>query len=362
MTLQSLGWSAFFEAHLQNTASRPCRVVSEGADLFLVHDGVREVFASPRGRLRNQPGFPPVVGDWVLVECADRLAEQRADGSAKNDRYVVESILERRTAIVRKQAGSRGSAQMLAANVDRVLLVTSMNQDFSVRRLERYLTLIWESGATPIILLTKADLVSDAGPFRREAEKCALGFPVLCISNVSGEGIGELRSLLVVGETVVLLGSSGVGKSTLVNVLGGAEVRETRSVRERDGKGRHATTDRHLVRLPSGVLVIDTPGLREVQLWASDTAVAQTFPEISELAIHCRFRDCQHQGEPGCAVVAGLGSGQIEADRLDSFRRLRRELEHLDRQSDPLSAMKHKSKIKQIMRAQEQQQRRRTKP
>ena len=189
MTLQSLGWSAFFEAHLQNTASRPYRVVSEGSDLFLVHDGVREVFASPRGRLRNQPEFPPVVGDWVLVECAD--------GSAKNARYVVESILERRTAIVRKRAASHASAQVLAANVDRVLLVTSMNQDFSVRRLERYLTLIWESGATPIIVLTKADLVPDAGRFRREAEKCALGFPVLCISERVGRG--DRRTALVAG-------------------------------------------------------------------------------------------------------------------------------------------------------------------
>jgi len=349
MTLQSLGWSAFFEVHLQNTPSRPCRVVSEGTDLFLVHDGVREVLASPRGRLRNQPGFPPVVGDWVLVECAD------------DDRYVVESILQRRTAIVRKQAGAHASAQMLAANVDRVLLVTSMNQDFSVRRLERYLTLIWESGATPIIVLTKADLVTDVGPFRCEAEKCSLGFPVLCISSVSGNGISELRSSLVAGETVVLLGSSGVVKSTLVNVLAGADVRETGSVREKDGTGRHATTDRHLVRLPSGVLLIDTPGLREVQLWASDTAVAQTFPEISGLAIHCRFRDCQHEGEPGCAVVAGIATGQIDVDRLDSLRRLRRELDHLDRRSDPLSALQYKSKIKRIMRAQEQQQRHRTK-
>ena len=350
MTLQSLGWSAFFEAHLQNTRLRPCRVISEGTDLFLVHDGAREVLAWPRGRLLNQPGFPPVVGDWVLVECAD------------DDRYVVESILERRTVMVRKQAGSRASAQVLAANVDRVLLMTSMNQDFSVRRLERYLTLIWDSGATPIIVLTKVDLVTDVSPFRREAEKCALGFPVLCISSVSGDGIGELRLSLVAGETVVLLGSSGVGKSSLINLLGGAEVRKTKSVREEDGKGRHATTDRHLVRLSSGVLLIDTPGLREVQLWATDTAVAQTFPEVSELAIDCRFRDCQHQGEPGCAVIAGVGTGQIDADRLESFHRLRRELDRLHQQSDPLLAKQHKGKIKRIMRDQEQQYRRRMKP
>jgi ribosome biogenesis GTPase / thiamine phosphate phosphatase len=350
MTLQSLGWSAFFEANLQTTPARPCRVISEGTDLFLVHDGVREVFAWPRGRLRIQRNFPPVVGDWVLVEHAD------------DDRYVVESILERRTAIVRKQAGSRTSAQVLAANIDRVLLMTSMNQDFSVRRLERYLTLIWDSGATPIIVLTKADLVTDPSPFRREAEKIALGFPVLCISSVSGDGIGELRSSLFAGETVVLLGSSGVGKSSLINLLGGAEVRKTRSVREEDGKGRHATTDRQLVRLSSGVLLIDTPGLREVQLWATDTAVAQTFPEVSELAIDCRFHDCQHQGEPGCAVVAGVGTGQINADRLESFHRLRREVDRLDRQSDPLLAKQYKNKIKRIMRDQEQQQRRRIKP
>ena len=180
MTLQSLGWSAFFEAHLQNTASRPYRVVSEGSDLFLVHDGGRNWFL---------PGWISI--DWMPFGTAPYA------GSAKNDRYVVESILERRTAIVRKRAASHASAQVLAANVDRVLLVTSMNQDFSVRRLERYLTLIWESGATPIIVLTKADLVPDAGRFRREAEKCALGFPVLCISERVGRG--DRRTALVAG-------------------------------------------------------------------------------------------------------------------------------------------------------------------
>jgi ribosome biogenesis GTPase len=171
-----------------------------------------------------------------------------------------------------------------------------------------------------------------------------------------------LRSSLVAGEAIVPLGSSGVGKSTLVNVLSGADVRETRSVRETDGKGRHATTNRHLVELPSGVLLVDTPGLREVQLWASDAAVAQTFPEISGLATHCRFRDCQHNGEPECAVVAGIETGEIDQDRLDSFRRLHREVDHLDRQSDPLAATQYKNKIKRIMRDRQQQQRYRSKP
>jgi ribosome biogenesis GTPase len=344
MTLRSLGWSAFFEAQVENMSLRPGRVVSGGTDLFLVHDGSREAFAVIRGRLRSRSEFPPIVGDWVLVD-------------ATHDRYVIEAILERRTAIVRRQGGAVGSAQILAANVDHVLLLTSLNQDFSVRRLERFLTLIWDSGATPILALTKVDLVSDAGPFLREAEKCALGFPVLCISSLSGQGLDELRALLTPGETIVLLGSSGVGKSSLINALSGTEVRKTRTIRELDGKGRHATSDRHLLQLPSGVLLIDTPGLREVQLWATEEAVDQTFPEISAAAEHCRFRDCRHKGEPGCAVLAGVEHGQIHPDRLASLHRLRRELEYLERQSNPFQAAEEKRRIKQIMRAYQKEHR-----
>jgi ribosome biogenesis GTPase len=350
MTLQSLGWSAFFEAHLEVTNLFPCRVISEGTDLFLVHDGSREAFAMIRGRLRDDPAFPPVVGDWVLAQPAD------------TDRYIVESILPRRTAMIRRQAGPMTSAQVLAANVDHVLLVTSMNQDFSVRRLERYLTLVWESGATPIIVLTKTDLVGVVETYRRQAVGCALGFPVVCVSSVSGQGIDELRTLLVPGETMVLLGSSGIGKSTLVNVLAGAEIRETRSIRIGDGKGRHATTDRHLFKLPSGVLLIDTPGLREVQLWATEDAVNETFPEISAMAGYCRFRDCQHTGEPGCAVAAAINKGEIDASRLASLHRLRREVAHLERERDPLAASEHKRKLKSLFRAVEKQYRQREKP
>lgn len=350
MTLQSLGWNAFFEAHLEKSTLCPCRVVSGGTDLFLIHDGSHEMFAMIRGRVRNSPLFPPAVGDWVLA--------QRAD----DEQYVIESILPRRSAMVRKQTGPATSAQVLAANVDRVLLVTSMNQDFSVRRLERYLTLVWESGATPIIVLTKADLVGDAGPFRRDAERSALGFPVICASSFTGAGVDELRSWLAAGETMVLLGSSGVGKSTLVNALAGTSLRPTRSIRVKDGKGRHATTDRHLIRLPSGVLLIDTPGLREVQLWASDAAVEETFPEISAVATHCRFRDCQHTGEPGCAVMAAIQTGEIDADRLASLQRLRREVERLKREGDPLAASEHKRKLRSLFRAVEKQYRQREKP
>lgn len=347
MTLHSLGWSGFFQAQLQNSDLRPCRVVSDGGQTFLVHDGSREVLAVARGRLRSELCFPPVVGDWVLAK------------PLGDSHYVVEKIMERRTAIARKHPGRQRAPQMLAANVDRVVIVTSMNQDFSVRRLERYLTLVWESGATPIIVLTKSDLLDDPTPFLREAEKCALGFPVLCVSNTSGYGLEQLRAMLKPGETLVLLGSSGVGKSTLTNSLGADELRATREVRGGDGKGRHATSDRRLVRLPAGALLIDTPGLREVQLWAGTGAVDQTFSEIAEIAVHCRFRDCRHQGEPGCAIAAAVEAGEIDADRVESLHRLRREQERLEREQDPVAASEHKRKLKKLFRAYEKQQRER---
>jgi ribosome biogenesis GTPase / thiamine phosphate phosphatase len=345
MSLHSLGWNGFFQAQLQNNDFHPCRAVSDGGGSFLVHDGLREMFAVARGRLRNHTCFPPVVGDWLLARPAD-------------DRYVVEHILERRTAVARKRAG-RQRAQVVAANVDRVVLVTAMDQDFSVRRLERYLTLVWESGATPIIVLTKSDLVTDATPLVHAAEISALGFPVVAISATTGQGLEELRGLMVPGETWVLLGSSGVGKSTLTNALGGSELRATREVRQSDGKGRHTTTDRRLVRLPSGALLIDTPGLREVQLWAGAEAVEQTFGDIAEIAVQCRFRDCRHQGEPGCAVAAAVEAGQIEAGKVASLHRLRREQERLERASNPMAASEHKRKLKHLFRAYEKQQRER---
>jgi len=347
MSLQQLGWSAFFQALWADQSQRPARVISQTGDRFLVHDGSREALAAVRGRLRERANFPPVVGDWVLLS-------PDAPGRLDDDSWVIDEILERRTAISRRQAGKTFGNQVLAANVDRVVLVMALDQDFSLHRLERYLTLVWESGATPVLVLSKADLVEDPAPFAGEVEKRAMGFPVICLSNVSGQSQEELARLLRAGETIVLLGSSGVGKSTLVNALGGSALRRTGAVRSSDGKGRHTTSDRHLVRLPSGVLVIDTPGLREVQLWAREDSLDQTFAEIAARASGCHFRDCRHQGEPGCAVADAIDRGQITVDRLQSFHQLRTELEHLERQSDPRLASEHKSEIKKIHRAQRQ--------
>jgi ribosome biogenesis GTPase / thiamine phosphate phosphatase len=347
MSLQQLGWSAFFQAFWGERPLRPARVISQGGDRVLVHDGSGELQATVRGRLREQASFPPVVGDWVGLSPRD-------PGQPAADSGVIEEILERRTVIARKRPGKTFGAQVLAANIDRVVLLMALDQDFSVHRLERYLTLVWESAATPIIVLSKADLAEDPSSFVCLAEERAMGFPVITLSNVSGRGREALGSLLRAEETIVLLGSSGAGKSTLINGLGGAALRRTAAVRLSDGKGRHTTTDRHLVRLPSGVLVIDTPGLREVQLWAEEDSLQQTFAEIAEAAAGCRFRDCRHVGEPGCAVAAALHRGEIIADRLRSFHQLRAEIERLERESDPRLVSEYKSEIKKIHRAQKQ--------
>lgn len=347
MSLQQLGWSAFFQALCADRPLRPARIISQGGDRFVAHDGSRESMAAIRGRLRKDANYPPAVGDWVLLSPLE-------PGRLDDQSCVIEEILPRRTAICRRQSGKVFGAQVLAANIDRAVLVMALDQDFSLPRLERYLTLVWESGASPILVLSKADLVSDPSVFVSRVENRAMGFPVICLSNVSGQGREELAVLLRAGETIVLLGSSGVGKSTLVNALGGSALRRIGTVRNSDGKGRHTTTDRHLLRLPSGVLVLDTPGLREVQLWAGEDSLDQTFAEIAAAATGCRFRDCRHQGEPDCAVAKAVHCGQIAADRLESFHQLTAELEHLKRQGDPRLANEYKSEIKKIHRAQKQ--------
>lgn len=338
MSLASLGYSPFFAAQL--TASQlPARVIAPRGERFLVHDGSREFLADIRGTLREDPLFPPAVGDWVLL-----------DPTATEP--VIYGILERRTSISRKRPGRPLAPQILAANIDRVLVVMALDQDFSLTRLERYLTLVWDSGATPIVVLSKSDLASDLAGQLRQVETRALGFPVIALNNLSGDGLAEVERELHSGQTVVLLGSSGVGKSTLINRLAGSELRRTSAVRAEDGKGRHTSSDRQLFRLPTGALVIDTPGLREVQLWAGEESLDQTFAEIADFATSCRFTDCTHESEPGCAVQQAIESGVLDPDRLASYRQLRGEIDYLNRQADPGASQQYKSRMKELMRAQ----------
>ena len=243
----------------------------------------------------------------------------------------IHAVLPRRSAIIRKAAGNPTEAQVVGANVDTVFLVTSLNDDLNLRRLERYLATAWESGAQPAILLTKADLSDDTAAAVLEVQAIAYGVPVHAVSTVTGEGIGELGAYLAEGKTVALIGSSGVGKSTLVNRLAGREVLATQEIRESDGRGRHTTSHRELVPLPGGGLVLDTPGMRELQLWESTDGMQEAFDDVEELIDACRFADCGHGVEPGCAVQAALADGSLAPDRYESWVKLQRELEHLER-------------------------------
>lgn len=322
--LHAYGWNeqtAAAFARLDDPTLQPARVIEELRGFCEVMAAGGPLRAALAARLRHD--VRPAVGDWVA------LARDAASGAV-----VLQHVLERRSRIARKVSGRSLREQVLAANLDTVFLVTTCDDDFSPRRIERYLTLVWDGGAQPVVLINKTDLIDDAERLVRDAETAAIGVPVHAVCARRPAGLDPLTPYLQPGRTVALLGSSGVGKSTIVNRLIGADVQPVQTVREEDAKGRHTTTSRQLFRLPSGTLLIDTPGLREVGLWQSDGALDQTFPELEGLAASCRFTDCAHEREPGCAVLAAVASGALAAERLESYRRLRKELEFLDRKVD----------------------------
>jgi ribosome biogenesis GTPase len=313
-TLVVLGWNDELDAAFTTYAERgfePARVVAEHRGGFAVRGERGDRLAHTRGRLRDDElfGGMPTVGDWVAVVDA-------------GERYAIEAVLPRRTKVSRKTPWLKSEEHVLVANVDTVFLVTGLDADFNVRRLERYLATAWNSGADPVIVLTKLDLCDDAEKLVA-AERVAMGVPVLALSNVTGEGVDAVDDYVQPRQTVVLLGSSGVGKSTLVNRLAGRELMPTRELR-RDGRGRHTTRHRHLHVLRGGALLIDTPGLRELQIWEGD--VDRAFADVAELASQCRFNDCAHRTEPGCAILAALEDGTLDHARWASYQKLEREL------------------------------------
>jgi ribosome biogenesis GTPase len=317
LNLQELGWDDGFAAAFEPYEREglvPARVAAQhrGAYGVLGEDGERRVRAA--GRLRHDTAFAadlPAVGDWVA------LREE-----------TIHAVLPRRSAFSRKVAWAPTEEQVLAANIDTVFVVAALDADLNLRRLERYLTLAWESGATPVIVLTKSDLCTDVDSALLAVESVAIGVPAHAVSNVTGAGLDRLEAHLAPARTIVLLGSSGVGKSSLVNRLAGDELQLTREIAD-DGRGRHTTTSRQLIQLPGGALLVDTPGLRELQLWDADEGVHEAFADVDELAAGCRFNDCSHTREPGCAVHAAIDQGRLELSRLQSYRRLQRELERL---------------------------------
>ena len=327
-TLETLGWDESwaeqFAPH-QGQGLVPGRVAVQHRGAWDVLTAAGELRADLAGRVVHEAASTaelPVVGDWVAV------SPRPEEGAG-----TIQAVLPRRTRFSRKTAWTAAEEQVLAANLDVVFVATSLNEDLNLRRLERYLTLAWESGAAPVVLLTKADLHPAPEAAVAEVAAVARGVDVHALSARTGEGLDAVRAHLGPGVTAALLGSSGVGKSTLVNRLVGEEVLETREIRD-DGRGRHTTTRRQLVVLPGGGLVIDTPGLREVQLWEAEEGLDEAFEDVAELAAGCRFADCAHEREPGCAVRAALEDGRLAPERWESYRKLQRELEHLERRLD----------------------------
>jgi len=338
------GWNSHFEnlfAEHDRTKFHPGRVVLEHKGIYQLQTGFGEIPATVSGKLRYDSSDRedlPAVGDWVVAQI--RPAENAA---------TIHAVLPRQSKFARR-APYREYQQIVGANIDVLFLVTSLNNDFNLRRLERYLLVTWESGARPVILLSKSDLCDDVENKLAEVESIAVGVPIHAVSVVDNVGLDELDQYLRPGQTVALMGSSGVGKSTLINWLVGHELQRVQEIRGSDDRGKHTTTNRQLVLLPQGGLVLDTPGMRELQLWNSGDGVGKTFEDIESLAEQCRFSDCKHGGEPGCAVMAALQDGALDEGRYQNYEKLRKELRHAELRQDRNAQRVEKDKWKKLTR------------
>lgn len=349
--LRALGWDERFATQLASEAPglAPGRILAEERGQYLVASATGDGPASASGRLRHETEHDPTmawpaVGDWVALEPS-------SDGEHR-----IQRVLPRRTAVIRGAPGDRRlTTQVLAANVDVVFVVTSVNAEFNLRRLERYLAVAWESGAVPIVLLSKSDLAGDIESFRLAAEATAPGVEVIAVSVVTGDGLDDVRAHLGSGRTVVFTGSSGVGKSSIVNALAGEPLLDTGGIRLDDARGRHTTTRRQLVRLAEGLL-IDTPGLRELGVLDGE-GVSTAFDDIEAAAAACRFGDCQHRSEPGCAVRAALADGTLALDRLEAYRKLQREGQRAALATDAIARRAERKNWTAIHRSVDQQMR-----
>mgnify|MGYP001794049988 CR=1 FL=1 len=360
MQLNNLGWSESFARSFESYASQGLsvgRVALAHRGQYHLYTETGECSAALTGKFRHLAKSTedfPAVGDWVVIQPATETSQA-----------LIESVLPRRGKVSRQAAGSKSEAQVIAANIATLFLVSGLDHDFNLRRIERYLVMAWQSGATPVILLNKADLCE--GPEEKVEEKIiaveeiAISVPIIPLSALHQNSLDALNPYLQPGKTVALLGSSGVGKSPLTNKLIGHNVQPTQAVRADDSRGRHTTTHREMLKLPSGALLIDMPGMRELQLWTDpaqlDNPLDETFSDIESLAKQCRFRNCQHGPEPGCAIQAALEDGTLCAKRFNSYQKLQREQDYQHRRQDKQAQSNTKARWKHITKMVRQQQR-----
>jgi ribosome biogenesis GTPase / thiamine phosphate phosphatase len=346
MNLEHLGWSDrhahSFTSYCQSGFTIG-RIAIEHRNSYLLYTQQGEVTAEVTGKLRHQAtGIQdfPAVGDWVVIQT--KAAEQHA---------IIHAILPRTSKFSRKIAGNAIEEQIIATNIDTVFLVSGLDGDFNLRRIERYLILAWESGANPVIVLNKADLCLNLQQCLMEVEEIAMGVPIVTLNAMQEQSIELLQPYLQPGKTIVLIGSSGVGKSTITNQLKGELVQTVQAVRLGDDRGKHTTTHRELIMLPSGALIIDTPGMRELQVWSSVEGLSEAFSDIEMLVEKCRFRNCRHEHEPGCAIRQALMDQVVDPKRFLNYQKLQREAQHLARKQDKRATLIEKERWKKNTKA-----------